>query len=83
MFVLIIFGNIIECSSIDGSLIGCECNIVHACDSQGKPHNNWAEYLPKGVEHFVYKVQSMINLAHVCEDGVVTILFDHNGEIPL
>ena len=40
MFVLIIFGNIIECSSIDGSLIGSECNIVHACDSQGKPHNN-------------------------------------------
>ena len=25
----------------------------------------------------------MINVAHVCEDGVVTILFDHNGEIPL
>lgn len=32
MFVFIIFGNMIECSFIDGLLIGCECNIVYVCD---------------------------------------------------
>ncbi|PFX31505.1 hypothetical protein AWC38_SpisGene3669 [Stylophora pistillata] len=49
----------------------------------GKPHNNLAELLPKGLEQFGYKVQSTINLAHACEDGVVAILFDLNAEIPL
>ena len=81
VFVLVVVGNLWPCSNAN-DLQGCECNIMNACDEHGKPQPNLAQYLPTGVEQFGYVVQVQ-NLAYLCEDGTVTILFDCNSQIPL
>lgn len=81
VFVLVVVGNLWPCSNVSG-LQGCECNIMNACDEHGKPQPNVAQYLPTGVEQFGYVVQVQ-NLAYLCEDGTVAILFDCNSQIPL
>ena len=69
-------------SDING-LQGCECNIMDACDPQGNSQPNWDQHLPSGVNKFGYVVQGAQNLAYLCEDGTVAILFDGNSKIPL
>lgn len=69
VFVLVVVGNLWPCSNAS-DLQGCECNIMNACDEHGKPQPN------------VYVVQVQ-NLAYLCEDGTVAILFDCNSQIPL
>ena len=51
-----------------------------ACDAQGKPRPNWPEYLPSDVNRFGGQEH---NLAYLCEDSTVAILFDRNARIPL
>ena len=82
VFLLVVIWNLWPCSNAN-SLQGCECNIMDACDAQGKPKPNWAQYLPSGVDKFGYVVQRAQNLAYLCEGGTVTILFDGNSRIPL
>ena len=82
LFVLIILGNTWVCTAND-ILLGCQCNIANACDPQGKPRDNWAQYLPQGVGRFGYAVGSKQNLAYVCEGHAVATLFDCNSKIPL
>ncbi|KAL9984945.1 hypothetical protein ACROYT_G007292, partial [Oculina patagonica] len=82
VFLLIVMGNLWTCSNAINGLHGCECNIIDACDAQGNPKPNWAQYLPSGVDKFGYVVQVQ-NLAYLCEDRTVAILFDRNSRIPL
>ena len=56
---------------------------MDACDAQGNPRNNWVQYLPSGVVKFGYVVQGAQNLAYLCEDSTVAILYDRNARIPL
>lgn len=70
-------------SCSNNGLQGCECNIMDACDAQGNPKPNWDEHLPLGVDKFGYVVQGAQNLAYLCEDGTIAILFDGNAKIPL
>ena len=83
LFVLIILGNTWVCIANDAGLLGCQCNIANACDPQGKPRDNWTQYLPQGVEQFGYAVGAGPNLAYACEDNTIAILFDRNSQIPL
>ena len=70
-------------SCSNNGLHGCECNIMDGCDAQGNPKPNWDEHLPLGVDKFGYVVQGAQNLAYLCEDGTIAILFDGNAKIPL
>ena len=62
----------------------CQCNFMDACDAQGNPKPNLAQYLPKGVDRFGFFEQGRRNLAYLCEGGnAVGILYDCNNRIPL
>ncbi|KAL9984951.1 hypothetical protein ACROYT_G007298, partial [Oculina patagonica] len=80
--LLIVMWNLWSCSNANG-LSGCECNIMDACDAQRNPKPNWAQYVPSGIDKFGFFVQGAQNLAYLCEDRTVAILFDCNSRIPL
>ncbi|XP_078357424.1 uncharacterized protein LOC144642334 [Oculina patagonica] len=82
-FLLVVVWNLWSCSNAINELHGCECNIMDACDAQGNPKSNWAQYLPSGVNNFGYVVQGAQKLAYLCENRTVAILFDRNSRIPL
>ena len=73
-----------QCSTIGvNGIIGCQCNFMEACDAQGNPKNNWAQYLPTDVNQYGLVVGRQRNLAYLCEVGAVAILYDCNNRIPL
>ena len=42
-----------QCSTIGiNGIAGCQCNLMEACDEDGKPKSTWAQYLPAGVDQF-------------------------------
>ena len=61
----------------------CDCNFANACNPQGKRRENWAQYLPQGVDKLRNPVGPMQNPIYLCEDNTVAILFDPNSKIPL
>ena len=71
-------------SGIRGGISGCECVFLGACDARGvqKAGLNIADHLPSGLELFGYALPAR-NLAYLCEDGSVGILYDCNSRIPL
>ena len=75
-----------QCQS-DG-FIGCECNIMRACDANGKPQpgldDKLTGYAPSGLQQFGRFAQGgKQNLAYLCEQGVVAILYDSENRAPL
>lgn len=68
-------------------LAGCECNFLGACDTNGqkKIGLNIEDHLPKGLEMYGYveNAFSVRNLAYLCEENTVAILYDCNSRIPL
>ena len=77
-----------QCQKSNGSF-GCECNIMGACDANGNPkpgldHYNLTGYAPSGLQQFGRFVRrDKQNLAYLCEDGVVAILYDCENRVPL
>ncbi|PFX31091.1 hypothetical protein AWC38_SpisGene4101 [Stylophora pistillata] len=73
-----------QCSTIgiDG-IDGCQCTFMEACDEKGKPKSTWPQYLPTGVDQFGLVHGGSQNLAYLCEDSAVAILYDCNNRIPL
>ena len=75
-----------ECSTegIRG-LAGCECTFFGACDAHGTKRAglNITHHLPTGLELFGYVEKASRNLAYLCEDRTVAILYDCNSRIPL
>ncbi len=69
------------CSNVNG--FRCECNIIDACDAQGNPRPNPAQYLPSGVDNFGFAPQGRRNVMLLCEGDTVLILYDLNSRIPL
>ena len=62
----------------------CQCNFMEACNAQGNPNPNLAQYLPTGVDQLGLVEQGQRNLAYLCEGGdAVGILYDCNNRIPL
>ena len=73
-----------QCSTLGISgIAGCQCNLMEACDEDGKPKSTWAQYLPTGVDQFGLVDGGHQNLAYLCEVGAVAILYDCNNRIPL
>lgn len=70
-----------------GSFNGCECNIMGACDTEGKPlpglDFKLTGYSPSGLEQFGRFVDKKQNLAYLCENGTVTILYDCENRAPI
>ena len=57
---------------------------MEACDAQGNPNPNLAQYLPTGVDQLGLVEQGQRNLAYLCEGGdAVGILYDCNNRVPL
>ena len=85
MMVHLLQGVAGQCQS--GSFNGCECNIMGACDAQGKPLPNLdfklTDYSPVGLEQFGRFVHNKQNLAYLCENAAVTILYDCGNRTPL
>ena len=73
-----------QCSAtgING-IAGCQCNFIEACDTVGNPSSYWTRCLPAGVDQFGLVVGRQRNLAYLCENGAVAILYDCNSRIPL
>ena len=62
----------------------CQCNFMEACNAQGNPNPNLAQYLPTGVDQLGLFEHEQQNLAYLCEGGdAVGILYDCNNRIPL
>ena len=73
-----------QCSTLGISgIAGCQCNLMEACDEDGKPKSTWAQYLPTGVDQFGLVDGGHQNLAYLCDVGAVAILYDCNNRIPL
>lgn len=73
-----------QCSTIGiNGIAGCQCNLMEACDEDGKPKSTWAQYLPTGVDQFGLVDGGHQNLAYLCEVGAVAILYDCHNRIPL
>ena len=76
-----------QCQKSNG-FAGCECNIMGACDVNGKPKPRLdyklTGYAPSGLQQFGGFAQGdKQNLAYLCEDGVVAILYDCKNRVPL
>ena len=74
-----------QCSATGtNGIAACQCNFMEACDAQGNPNPNLAQYLPTGVDQLGLVEQGQRNLAYLCEGGdAVGILYDCNNRIPL
>lgn len=71
-----------------GNFAGCECNIMGTCNAQRDPvprlDYKLTGYSPTGVEQFGrFIARDKQNLAYLCNDGVVAILYDCENRIPL
>ena len=64
-----------QCQS--NGFIGCECNIMGACDVNGKLNPGLTGYAPSGLQQFGRY------LAYLCEYGTVAILYDCENRVPL
>ena len=66
---------------------GCEFNIMKACDAQGNPRpnldNKLTGYSPSGLEQFGSFVGKKQNLAYLCENGAIAILYDCENRTPV
>ena len=69
---------------------GCECNIMGACTTAGTPkpglNDELTGYSPNNIDQFRYVKNARNlagNLAYLCEDNTVAILYDCNARIPL
>ena len=63
-----------QCSATGtNGIAACQCNFMEACDAQGNPNPNLAQYLPTGVDQLGLVEQGQRNLAYLCEgsDAVV------------
>ena len=47
----------------------CQCNFMEACNAQGNPNPNLAQYLPTGVDQLGLFEHEQQNLAYLCEGG--------------
>ena len=71
--------------------VGCECMFVGGCDPTGQPLADSVKnprldgFAPTGIDQSAYvKVSGKSpNLGWVCEGGLLAILYDCNGRIPL
>ena len=71
-----------------GNFTGCECNIMGACNARRDPVSGLDYKLtgcsPTGVEQFGrFIARDKQNLAYLCHDDVVAILYDCENRIPL
>ena len=72
-----------------GNFAGCECNIMGACNAQIHPvpglDHKLTRCSPTGIEQFggfIARTDKQ-NLAYLCNDGVVAVLYDCVNRIPL
>lgn len=75
-----------ECSTVGiRGLSGCECNFLGACDAQGTQNVglNITHHVPSGLKAFGHGPSGTRNLAYLCEDSTVAILFDCINRIPI
>ena len=75
-----------ECSTVGiNGLSGCECKFFGACDAHGAQNAglNIAHHVPSGLEGFGHSPSGTRNLAYLCEDNTVAILYDCVNRIPI
>ena len=72
-----------------GNFVGCECNIMGACNAQIHPvpglDHKLTRCSPTGIEQFggfITRTDKQ-NLAYLCNDGAVAVLYDCVNRIPL
>ena len=76
-----------QCQSNGFRGCDCECNIMKACDTQGKPrpklNYKLTGYSPSGLEKFGSFLGKKQNLAYLCENGAVATLYDCENRTPI